>query len=225
MTKCQIIEVLNGTGLILNLAGSIILAASLLGLERIANLRNYFRTRRFASYLKRFRARDGFFEGRKIPDSKEVLITLLWLPLYSILILLPFLVFAITEYILQNYFLINRIVAYIISYLFIGGCLGSIIIISDLRWMWKSRKRTINFSSIPVRYSASFLHSWPLYWGGYVLLALIYGLESLLAYLFRAWLQIANKAKRISEDRFIGLLGIFLLGLGFFLQFVALLMD
>lgn len=218
------IDFLNAVGLIFNLAGSIILAASLLGLDKIARLRKYLGTTYFGSFIKKYNTDHFIFAPHPIPDAKRAARALLRLPINSLLFLSPLLTPIALAFILSLFIPINIIPLLILSFPLIGILICVLEALRKvLEWL-KAPKNSREFTQFEISHLLLTIFLWPVSYGVVLFLAFTYAVEFLVVFLFDSLLRFASLAESLPVDRFIGILGVLLLGLGFTLQFIALLL-
>ena len=196
-------------GLLCDLVGAIVLAASLLGLERIEQLRNRL-GKRPAEGVVRAISRLDQERAKEVPHTVGPPGCVLFI--LSIVISLPLLVIFLCIFLADRRLLGVRPP---LSFLHAYALTGLVALFISVRTDgWRNSRKEL----LPITLG------WPVFG---VLPPLALGrlvFERLLALLLQQWIKLADRVSSLREDRFVGLLGLCFIVIGFLVQAIGVLM-
>jgi hypothetical protein len=204
------VRLLTLVGLFCDLAGAIVLAAGLLGFKRIERFRHYLGQRTSEKVVMALRRINNIL-AKELPHTMGppgcvifVLLVFVSIPVFAFFLLM----ILASKHILSWSASLRVVLAYLLT----GAASFLLTVKTD---GWKSARR--EFLSVTL--------GWPVF-GVLPPLALLRLLaDRFLELSLGGWVQVTKKISALQEDRFVGLLGLSIIVVGFLFQAVALFMD
>jgi len=212
-------KLLSLIGLGFDLLGAVILTASLVGLERIEQIRFKLGNRLAKDKMERFRAVEHERNQRVHHDLHQYR-TWIWAFIFAWVSIPPFLCLLGIAALLHIVLRMPTLVSVGFGYLSSVG-LSVFLFCDNLKLCFENRKKEKVITPFPARELMLFFF-WPVLSILFLFVTLRLSLESLVYLGLIGWANVTTWLIRLRGERFIGALGLLILAIGFLLQGVGI---